>query len=134
MPTVFSPVHAVFRISKRAFDVGRGLLSRTNGFRATRRALRAVFACTCGDACSNRRRRPIVGELVCVPIMPPIMPRRELAAYLGVQECTARSWEAGGTIMMQAHRAAVAVFIGLPEDDLMRDMGNRLYARHGSGR
>ena len=55
----------------------------------------------------------------------------DLAAHLGVQECTVRSWEAGGTILMRAHRASVAVFLGLPEDDLIRHMGDRLYASHG---
>jgi transcriptional regulator with XRE-family HTH domain len=55
----------------------------------------------------------------------------DLAAHLGVQDCTVRSWEAGGTILMRAHRVLVAGFLGLPEDDLIRDMGDRFWANHG---
>ena len=58
----------------------------------------------------------------------------DLAAHLGVQDGTVRRWESGGTILMRAHRTLVAAFLGLPENHLMTDMGDRFWATHGRRR
>jgi len=57
--------------------------------------------------------------------------QRELADHLGVDGCTIKNWELGGTIMKRSHRTRIARFLGLAEGDLMQEMAARWNANHG---
>jgi DNA-binding XRE family transcriptional regulator len=49
--------------------------------------------------------------------------QQELADHLGVDRCTVTAWEAGGTIMVKAHRTLLAEFLGLAEHRVTAKMG-----------
>lgn len=51
--------------------------------------------------------------------------QKQLGNALGVDPCTVQGWEAGGTIMMKAHRCLVAKLIGIPEPELYAAMRKR---------
>lgn len=57
--------------------------------------------------------------------------QRRAASYVGVDPSTWSSWEAGGIILLPAHRALVARFTGLPEQEIQFAMRRQWNACHG---
>ena len=50
---------------------------------------------------------------------------REAAQQLGVDEGTWGAWERGETILYRRHRERVAQLLGLPAEEIHREMGNQ---------
>ena len=58
--------------------------------------------------------------------------QREVARNLGVDPCTVKDWESGGTITKLDHRRLVASFLGIHEDIIdenMRKQWNKLHRK-----
>ena len=62
---------------------------------------------------------------------------KEAARQLGVDEGTWGAWERGETILFRKHRALVARFLGLPAEEIHREMGeqwNRSHSKTPTGK
>ncbi len=57
--------------------------------------------------------------------------QRVVARNLGVDPCTVKDWEGGGTIMKNDHRRLVASFLGMNEDIIDKTMRKQWNERHG---
>lgn len=56
--------------------------------------------------------------------------QRVVARNLGVDPCTVKDWEGGGTIMKHDHRRLVALFLGIAEEVVNEIMKKQWNVRH----